>query len=79
MNKLKAFWANRKIETLLTIWFALTIWNKSTESAIILGCGMVAVAITVLANTMAPVYTCDTGGMNDTDEPEAPYKLEPKE
>ena len=28
---------------------------------------------------MAPVYTCDTGGLDDTSEPEAPDKLEPKE
>lgn len=79
MNKLKEFWDKHGVGISLLSWGVPTILYENTASAIILGCGMVALAIAYLATKMAPVYTCDTGGMNDTSEPEAPEKLEPKE
>lgn len=79
MNKLKAFWDKLGITLFLCLWGAPTILGENTASAIILGCGCIAVAIAHLATKMAPVYTCDTGGLDDTSGSEAPEKLEPKE
>ena len=49
MNKLKAFWDKHGITLCLCLWGAPTILGENTASAIILGCGMVALAITYLA------------------------------
>lgn len=79
MNKLKQFWDDHGVGISLFLWGVPTILYENTASAIILGCGSIAVSIVYLAMKMAPVYTCDTGGLDDTSEPEAPDKLEPKE
>jgi uncharacterized membrane protein AbrB (regulator of aidB expression) len=46
------------------------------QSAILMAAIILGFAVSALAEKMAPVYTCDTGGM---DSAETPYKLEPKE
>ena len=79
MNKLKQFWDDHGVGISLLSWEVLTILYENTASAIILGCGSIAVAIAYLAMKMAPVYTCDMGGLDDRNESEAPEKLEPKE